>query len=388
MERLDIITKYFSPVVGGIEQSIEQLYSRFPSDRWQVTVHTGNVDDTGVALPVSSPRSVSGLAVRRYRVAFGFFWPSISYRTPGLISLQNFELLPHIPVLLFAWCLQVLNLKRCRVYITPHGGFSPNWHTFSLFQQIIKKALHRTVGVFLLNRVVEGIQVVSEWEREQLIAEGVRSELLVQIENGLEPEAYMDLEALVSEHVRARVAQVGRYVLQVGKVYAEKNYETTIRALALLPSDVTYVILGREVSASYKRTLLMVADSLGLAQRVQFWGFVRGVDKYYIYKHAAVLAHMALWENFCTVVHEALSQGVVCVVSNRAVLPHLVHDGENGFCVDSYDFNAEADKINFILNPENVEKINQMKARNRAYGLVHTWDKLAQQTEQFYNALK
>lgn len=382
--QLHIVSKFFFPVIGGIEQSIEQLYSRFPSTGWEIVVHTGALTETGGVIPESAPQSVRGLSVRRYLPRFGFYWPRIPYGKRVYVSLQNFDLLPHLPILLYAWVLSMIGKKRAQLFLTPHGGFCPNWHTFSVFQRVIKKGLHNTIGTFLINRVIEKVQVVSEWEREQLVACGVRAELMTLIENGLEDAAFADADALASEDIRGKVAGVGNYILQVGKLYEEKNYETSIRALALLPTAVEYVILGQDVSGQYTSKLQQLARELGVEDRLHFWGYIEGVDKYFVYRHALALVHMARWENFCTVVHEALSQGLVCVVSDRAVLPHLVRDGVNGFCVELYNFQAEADKIKYILDPMHATEVEEMRVRNKAYGRAHAWESLALATEQFY----
>ena len=72
------------------------------------------------------------------------------------------------------------------------------------------------------------------------------------------------------------------------------------------------------------------------------------------------------------------------MVSDRAVLPHLVRDGVNGFCVELYNFQAEADKIKYILDPMHATEVEEMRVRNKAYGRAHAWESLALATEQFY----
>jgi len=113
-------------------------------------------------------------------------------------------------------------------------------------------------------------------------------------------------------------------------------------------------------------------------------GVVRGVDKYYLIKKAEMMVHMALWESYCNVVHEGLSQGLVCIVSNVCALPYLVKDGVNGYCLDLHDDTELAEKISFVLEHKNDSTLAAMKKRNREYGLEDSWRSVAHRMEGFY----
>lgn len=100
-----------------------------------------------------------------------------------------------------------------------------------------------------------------------------------------------------------------------------------------------------------------------------------------------MMVHMALWESFCNVVHEGMSQGLVCIVANNTALPLLIHDGQNGFCVETKDWETVGQKINFVLDPRNAEIVREMSERNRAFGLQMSWRMVAERMDHMYLAL-
>jgi glycosyltransferase involved in cell wall biosynthesis len=208
------------------------------------------------------------------------------------------------------------------------------------------------------------------------------------IDNGIEDEAYMDVNKLASDEIKNQVKSFGNYIIQIGRIYKIKNYETTIRALFLLPKNVNFVIAGPiQENDEYIEKIQALIKSLKLQDRVKFIGVVRGVDKYYLIKHAQMMVHMALWESYCNVVHEGLSQGLVCIVANNTALPYLVRDRVNGYCVKTRDFQRVAERANFVLKNKNSKFIKDMESRNRKFGLENSWENVSAKLGSLYEDL-
>ena len=83
-------------------------------------------------------------------------------------------------------------------------------------------------------------------------------------------------------------------------------------------------------------------------------------------RHAKAMVHMAISEGFCNAVHEAMSQGVPCIVSKGTALEELISDGTNGYCVISDDVSGVAEKIGTIIDPEHHSAVKKMGSRNIA----------------------
>ena len=382
-KRLDIVVKFFYPVAAGIEVNIMETYGVFAKKGWDITVHASK-DILTEKNVLSDQEMHRGMTICRYPFTSVGYFPRIEWEKTDAVCLHNFNVAPHFFLMLSALVRKLLGKKRPALFLTPHGGFNPEWSIFPWWQVLLKRTYHFTVGVWLINRSVDGVRAVSEWERREMIKYGIRPELVEVISNGLEDEAFGDVDAQASEAVKQTVRSWGRYIIQVGRVYGIKNYETVIRALPHIPSDVKFVVVGPEADIAYRRTLETLAKDLGVSDRIIFAGVIRGYDKYYCIKHAEMMVHMAIWESFCNVVHEGLSQGLVCIVADNTALPLLIRDGVNGFVLPTKDSDALAKKITFVLQNKDADEIRNIRIYNEQHGRDNSWESVAQKMETWY----
>ena len=390
-KKVQVISKYFIPVTAGIEVNILNTYTFLVKSGWQVTVHSCR--DSLTEKNVFQPEEmIEGIKVRRYPWRKFTYWPKIDWQMPQVVALHNFDVFPHGLILLKSLMLKILGQKKFVLILTPHGGYSLDrvWHLFPKWQRVIKKTYHNVLAPCLINHTVDGIRAVSEWEKQEMIKSGIKPELIRVIANGIEDEAYMDVESLASKEIKDQVGQWGKYLIQVGRVYPIKNYETVIRALPRMPKEIKFVIVGPvEINQhpEYVQSLKQLIKDLDLTDRVVFSGVIRGVDKYYAIKKSLMMVHMAEWESFCNVVHEGMSQGKVCIVANNTALPLLIKDGINGYCIETRDDQVLAEKINFVLENKNSQLIKQMCETNRHQGLQESWKNVAEKMDHFYKSL-
>jgi glycosyltransferase involved in cell wall biosynthesis len=382
-KHIDVISKYYYPVAAGIETNVMETYTVLGRSGWDVIIHTSR--DILIQKNILAPReTIRGLDVIRYPFkTFGYF-PNINWETTDVVALHNFDIFPHFQIMLYALYLKLRGKKKFALFITPHGGFNPEWSVFKPVQRVVKYIYQYTLGVLLINLVADGVRAVSEWEKEEMIKKHLRKNLISVIDNGLEDEAYADLEMQASKEIKERVASLGDYIIQVGRVYPIKNYETAIRAMKDIPQNIKYVIVGPNSDVKYIARLEALIEKLGLKDRVLFLGVIRGADKYYLIKHAQMMVHMALWESFCNVVHEGLSQGLPCIVANNTALPLLIKNEVNGYCVETHDSNGVAVKINYVYTHRNDKEIELMRERNREFGLKNSWREVAGRMDTFY----
>lgn len=382
-----VIEKYFIPVTAGIEVNMLETYSKLVEKGWDITVHTSTNTLTEIdVLPTTE--LIRGIKVKRYKWGKLGYWPKIKWQEADFVAMHNFNVVPHFLIMLYTLWLKLTGKKRFALFLTPHGGFNPEWSIFPPLTRYIKGFYHYTIGAFLVNLSVDGIRAVSNWEKTEMVKKFLNKSKIAVIDNGIEDEAYLDLELAASQEIKDKVKSFGRYIIQVGRVYVIKNYETVIRAMVNMPKDIKYVIVGPvelNMHAGYKKYLDELITELGLQDRVIFAGVIKGADKFYVIKHAQLMVHMALWESFCNVVHEGLSQGLVCVVANNTALPFLIKDGVNGYCVETKDSKAVAEKVNYVLSHKETDFIKQMQERNREYGLKNSWRDVAGRMFSFYN---
>lgn len=383
---IHIIVKYFYPVAAGIETNILETYSVLVKRGWGVTIHT-SMDTLTEKNVLKKFERIRGLQVIRYPYRWFSYWPKFDWDTTDIVCLHNFNVIPHFFIMVYALVRKLFGKKRVVLTLTPHGGFNPDWSIFSRIVALVKPIYHFTIGSFLINLCINGVRAVSVWEKREIINKGVRPEIVKTISNGTEDEAYLDVDALASRDIQAKVKTFGRYIIQIGRIYSIKNNETTIRALLAIPKDITLVLAGPVGDERYKKSLVTLIKKLKLTNRVIFLGVIRGVDKYYLIKHALMMVHMAHWESFCNVVHEAMSQGLVCIVANNTALPLLIKNGVHGYCVETMDYETVSEKINYVLDPKNKKEMQKIASVNREFGLRESWTHVAQTMEKWFISL-
>lgn len=385
-KHIDIVVKYFYPVAAGIETNIAETYSTLAKNGWDITVHTTRDTLTEKNI-LAGAETYRGLKIQRYRWSPLGYFPDIDWKNTDAVCLHNFNVVPHLFVLLRTLWMKTIRQKNFILILTPHGGFNPEWSIFPYWIALLKKFYHYTLGTLLINLATDGVRAVSEWERNAMIGRGIRPNLVRTISNGIEDDAFRDIDAEASDEIKNQTRQYGEYIIQIGRVYVIKNYETTLRALALLPAHIKYVIVGPVADKQYKQFLDDLIRSFGLSERVIFTGVVRGVDKFYLIKHAKMMVHMALWESFCNVVHEGMSQGLVCLVANNTALPLLIKDGINGYCLPTKDEKILAERMRRVLENPDSPEIKKIQENNLLCGRKHAWSMVAESMDQFYREL-
>lgn len=382
-KHIDVIVKYFYPVAAGIETNTLETYSVFVKNGWSVTVHTSK--DTHTEKNILPDKStINGIKVKRYPHHWWTYWPNIDWNTTDVVALHNFNVLPHSALCVYSYLYRKIYKKNFTVVLTPHGGFTPEWRIFGFSTALVKRLFHATVGVLLVNTTVDGVRAVSEWEKKEILSRGVSSKKVVVISNGIEDDAYENVDKKASSDIKKRVKSFGKYIIQVGRIYMIKNLETTLIAMPMMDDDLKLVVVGPISDLAYKKKIDNLITELGLQDRVIFMGVIRGIDKYYLIKHAQLMVHMALWESFCNVVHEAMSQGLACVVANNTALPLLIKNNVNGYCIETKDSQALARKVNYIIKHKNSKMIHEMQERNRVFGLQESWTNVAHKMQSFY----
>lgn len=384
--KIHVITKYFFPVVAGIEVNILETYKRLIKTGWEVTIHTSK--DTYLkkdSLP--DFEQIEGLKVRRYPWKWYGYVPDIDWSEKSLIALHNFDIFPHFQFMVMTLLRKLFGQKNYKLVLTPHGGFNPEWSIYTMLQGLIKKTYTYSIGTWLINQTMDAVRAVSDWEGAEMIKKGLNPKTLHVIANGLEDDAFSTTDAGVTQKTKDLVKSWGKYLFEDARIYSIKNQETVIKALPLIPADVNFVNIGMIGDQDYHDRLKAQAKSLGVENRVIFPGVIRGADKYYINRHALAFVHMAKWESFCNVVHQAISQGLVCLVANNTALPYLVKDRVNGFLIDTFDHAGLASKINYVLDPKNKKEMTAIKSYNLKHGRQNSWQNVANKMNKLYHSL-
>jgi glycosyltransferase involved in cell wall biosynthesis len=171
-------------------------------------------------------------------------------------------------------------------------------------------------------------------------------------------------------------------ILFVGRVTGEKQIDVLLKAVSLLPADVDaqLEIVG---GGDQKKNLEAMAATLGIADRVTFTGYVTETELRDAYTRATVFAMPSIAELQSIATMEAMASGLPVVAADAMALPHLVHDGENGFLFPPGDAQELADKLAHVLTlPQ--EELDVLKNASLRFIAAHDIQRTLTTFEKLY----
>ena len=171
--------------------------------------------------------------------------------------------------------------------------------------------------------------------------------------------------------------------LAVGRVMAPKNYEMLCAAFRDLQRElpVTLVVLGNFVSESDKIKYRALRD-----EHIHFLGNKNNVADYM--HHADFFCMASLFEGFGLVVAEAMSAGLIPVVTPTVGITDIVADGRNGIVAESMKQRDFERAVRRALRLTDTEKDGIVKRNHALYEERYRIEKCANAyLEHFANAL-
>ena len=150
-------------------------------------------------------------------------------------------------------------------------------------------------------------------------------------------------------------------ILFVGRLTTEKRIDQLLRAIKTLDEalDVHFDIVG---GGDQRRNLETLTRELGLEHRVTFHGHTSDEDLRALYTRASVFAIASVAELQSIATMEAMASGLPIVAANAVALPHLVHDGENGYLFEPGDIPALAARLTDVLTAAPEERLRMQQA--------------------------
>jgi len=142
--------------------------------------------------------------------------------------------------------------------------------------------------------------------------------------------------------------------LFLGRLDDEKRINVLLEAAALLTDhpDLKIELVG---DGGERKNLEALAHQLGIADRVQFLGHVTDEELPGIYERSTVFVMPSIAELQSIATMEAMASGRPVVAADAMALPHLVHDGDNGYLFKPNDANDLAAKLRLVLEADEDE---------------------------------
>lgn len=171
---------------------------------------------------------------------------------------------------------------------------------------------------------------------------------------------HLDRARLATE---ARSTRLPRRILYVGRLSAAKNVDVLLDAFACVARthEVECVIVGEGVQ---RKVLERHADDLGLRAKVTFTGGLDFEDVLELYAECDVLVLASESEGWPKAIAEAMAFGMICVGSNRGLVPEMLGSGR-GLLVEPRNVALLASALEAV-----VSQPDQFRAMQRA---AATW---------------
>ncbi len=144
-------------------------------------------------------------------------------------------------------------------------------------------------------------------------------------------------------------------LLYLGRLDGEKNVKAIISAAGMLASQVDFklVLVGR---GNQTLGLKHFAIKLGLADRVEFRGWVSEAEKRNILQNADIFVIMSSAELQSIVTLEAMACAKPVIAANAGALPDLVKDRVNGYLVPHDDAAKLAKRCLTLINSAELRR--------------------------------
>jgi glycosyltransferase involved in cell wall biosynthesis len=137
-------------------------------------------------------------------------------------------------------------------------------------------------------------------------------------------------------------------VLFVGRMDQEKRADELIKAFAALPAEVP-AQLELVGDGPERAAWTALTQTLGVADRVRFRGFVSEEELRAAYARAAVFCMPGIAELQSLVTLEAMASGAPVVAADAMALPHLVRPGRNGWLYPPGDITGLSMRLSVLL---------------------------------------
>ena len=143
-------------------------------------------------------------------------------------------------------------------------------------------------------------------------------------------------------------------VLFLGRLDYEKHIHNLLKAVAKLPAElgVQVEIVG---NGGERENLKALAAELGITGQVVFTGHISEEELPRAYERATVFAMPSIAELQSIATMEAMASGRPVVAANAMALPHLVHNGDNGYLFEPDDVDDFAEKLSLVLTADQSE---------------------------------
>lgn len=150
-------------------------------------------------------------------------------------------------------------------------------------------------------------------------------------------------------------------IVFVGRLTTEKQIDVVLRAVQKLDPalNARFDVVG---NGDQRKNLETLAHELGLDSRVTFHGPTSEEDLRTLLSRASVFAIASIAELQSIATMEAMASGLPIVAADAVALPHLVHDGVNGYLFEPGNVDELTARLTDVLTASTEDRLRMQQA--------------------------
>ena len=221
------------------------------------------------------------------------------------------------------------------------------------------------------------IIALSKAIKGEIMRWGIPAEKIVVIYNGVDTSVFSP--GLPSKNdSQEKYGIKNPYCLFVGQLTRRKGVDYLLKALAHV--NINCVIVG---DGHERRSLMLLAKSLGISNKVSFTGAVPFEDLRGLYAGASFFVLPSVAEGMPLTILEAMSSGLPVIATSIPGMDEVISEGHNGFLVMSDDVKALHSKMQVLAEDAALRKKMGMNAR-RLVEKKFSWRCVARKKQLMY----
>ncbi len=352
--RIGIFTNYFSPSVGGIENSVISL-----CDGLKKAGHEFFVFAPGYPGLAKEEKNIF-----RYRslcFSYGGYLNAITVpfmsQMDSVVKKLRMDIIhSQQPFLLGNDALRFSKILGKPLVFTYHTKYEDYMHYIPFFSKIVPKS-------YIINKVIgyvnqcDAVIAPSSFIKKFILKYGIKPPVEV-IPTGIDLEKFSKGTGKRNEiRKKYKIGKDATVLVTASRLAKEKNLKFLIKFFAKIfknNKNLKFFILGDGV---LKKELEQISKKLGLDKNIIFTGWIPQEEIAAYYKASDIFIFASLTETQGLATAEAIASGLPVVALSASGVEDVVIDGENGFLVENSIDNFSRKALKIINNAELRKKM-------------------------------
>jgi glycosyltransferase involved in cell wall biosynthesis len=224
-------------------------------------------------------------------------------------------------------------------------------------------------------RYADFIQCISNYLANWAKNMGAKCNIEV-IPNGVDLNRFKRIESLDYDSKE-------KVIITTSRLVKKNAVDDIIKSLSYLSQNIKLWILG---DGAEKDNLKKLVIEKGLKDRVIFGGFVKNNELPVYLSKSNVFIRPSLSEGLGNSFLEAMAVGIPVLGTKVGGIPDFLEEGKTGWFVEVRNPKSIAEKVKFVLDPDNKEMVEKICSQARKMVEErYDWNKIAAQIEHVFN---